>query len=208
MNPSDHWNHRYADGNTPWDSGLVSSELIRVVDESGIAPSRALELGCGTGTNAVWLAQRGFAVTAVDCSELAIEATRHKAEAAGVQLEMFCQDVCELDLPGPPFPFVFDRGCYHCARRDNCEGILQVLERVTGPGSKFLVLTGNANEARDHGPPGLYEDDIRRELGDLFDIEFIRDFHFEDPGGVQGPLGWSSLLTRVLSPRKRIRSTS
>ena len=196
MSVFEHWNQRYLDGNTPWDSGLVSKELIRVVKESQIAPCRALELGCGTGTNAVWLAEQGFAVTAVDCSEHAIDAARRKAEASGVDVDFLCEDVCELALSGKPFPFVFDRGCYHCARRDNREGILQVLQRVTGADSTYLVLTGNANEVRDHGPPGLFEDDVRNELGELFDVEFIRAFHFEDPGGIRGPLGWSCLLRR------------
>ena len=62
------WNARYLSGELPWDSGLPSRELQRVLEEQKIAPGRALELGCGTGTNAIELARRGFDVTAVNCA--------------------------------------------------------------------------------------------------------------------------------------------
>ena len=58
------WHKRYSDKDTPWDSGQPSRELERILEEGWIKPCRVLELGCGTGTNAVYLAQRGFEVTA------------------------------------------------------------------------------------------------------------------------------------------------
>jgi hypothetical protein len=67
------WNDRYRDGDLPWDTGLPSSELQRVVNRNTIRPCRALELGCGTGTNCVWLAQQGFEVTGIDVAPLAVE---------------------------------------------------------------------------------------------------------------------------------------
>ena len=197
MDVSEHWNQRYESGNTPWDSGLPSAELRRIIAETGLQPCRILELGCGTGTNAIYLAQQGFEVTAVDCSQLAIDEARQRAAAAGVEVTWLCADVCSLETPDEPYPVGFDRGCFHCVRRDGrVEHILQTLKRMTAPGSKYIVLTGNANEKREHGPPGLFEEDIRKDLGELFQIDQLREFHFEDPGGVQGPLGWSCLATR------------
>lgn len=197
MDRTSHWNQRYESGSTPWDSGLPSAELRRIVDESKIQPCRVLELGCGTGTNAILLAQLGFEVTAVDLSPLAIEQAIAKAEEAGVNVDWNCDDVCSIDQPDEPFPLVFDRGCFHCIRRDVAvEAILQTLERVTATGSRLIVFTGNANEKREHGPPGLFEEDIRNDLGALFEINQLRPFYFEDAGGEQGPLGWSCLATR------------
>lgn len=197
MDLSRHWDERYDTGRTPWDSGLPSSELHRLLDEFGIQPCRVLELGCGTGTNAIHLAQQGFEVTAVDCSPLAIEQAQAKATEAGVDVLWMCADVCLLDELKEPFPLVFDRGCFHCVRRDgSVADILKTLEHVTQPGSRFIVFTGNANEKREHGPPGLYESDIRVELERLFRIDVLREFHFEDAGHIQGPLGWSCLATR------------
>ena len=67
------WNERYRNGNLPWDTGLPSSELQSVFSRNTIQPCRALELGCGTGTNSVWLAQQGFEVTGIDLATLAVE---------------------------------------------------------------------------------------------------------------------------------------
>jgi methyl halide transferase len=197
MNRTKHWNQRYETGSTPWDSGLPSAELRRVLDEADIQPCRVLELGCGTGTNAIQFAKLGFDVTAVDLSPLAIEQATRKSAAAGVDVAWICGDVCSIEQPSEPFPLVFDRGCFHCIRRDvTVDAILQTLERVTATGSQLIVFTGNANEKREHGPPGLVEEDIRSDLGDLFEINHLRPFYFEDAGGEQGPLGWSCLATR------------
>lgn len=195
MTLADHWNSRYEAGTTPWDSGLVSRELRSRIEEEGIQPGRALELGCGSGTNAVFLAELGFQVTATDCSDVAIQRGQELARERGVEVNWLCGDVCELDL-GEPFPFVFDRGCFHCCRRERMP-ILPALERATRPGSEMLVLTGNANEQREHGPPQLTEAELREELSGLFSVDSLREFYFEDPGGVQGPLGWSCWMTRI-----------
>lgn len=194
MKLADHWDQRYEARSTPWDSGLASRELRSRIEEEQLAPCRVLELGCGSGTNAVFLAELGFEVTATDCSGIAIQRGRELAEERGVGINWLCGDVCELDF-GEPFPFVFDRGCFHCCRRERMP-ILPALKRATEPGSKMLVLTGNANEQREHGPPQLTEAELREELTGLFSIDSLREFHFEDHGGVQGPLGWSCWMTR------------
>ena len=95
-----------------------------------------------------------------------------------------------------PFDFVFDRGCYHCCRGVDLEGYRATLRHVTRPGTLFLCLAGNANEQSDEGPPRVTEEQIREELGELFEIEQLREFRFQDPGGEDGPLGWSCLMVR------------
>ncbi len=190
------WNERYATGETPWDSGIASREMLRVIEEHGIAPGRALELGCGTGTNAIALAQKGFEVTAVDCAPRALQAAREKAANSGVRIDWIEADVQNFGEGLEPFDFVFDRGCYHCCRRVDRSGYLQTLKNVTGAGSRVLILAGNANEQTEQGPPRVTEDDIRSDFADSLRIVAIREFRFEDPGGVEGPLGWSILLER------------
>jgi methylase of polypeptide subunit release factors len=73
MTESIAWDDRYREGNVPWDTGQPSSELQQVLQRHSIDPCRTLEIGCGTGTNSVWLAQRGFEVTAIDLSPLAVD---------------------------------------------------------------------------------------------------------------------------------------
>ncbi|MGH7199775.1 MAG: class I SAM-dependent methyltransferase [Planctomycetaceae bacterium] len=191
------WNERYRTGDLPWDSGIRSRELARVLKEDGIELGRAVELGCGTGTNAVFLAEQGFDVTGIDLSPIALEQARRKAEAAGVAVEFLAADLCHFEQNLGPFDFVFDRGCYHCARRIGLPGFLDTLERLTRPGTISLVLAGNANEQTEtEGPPRVHEHEIRTELGGLFDVRRVRPFRFEDADGTDGPLGWSCLLVR------------
>src|SRR5690242_10320902 len=97
------WNERYEKGDTPWETGQPSSELQRVVAEVSIKPCRAVELGCGTGASAVWLAQQGFDVTAIDLSGLAIEQARRRADEAGVRVNFLVADVLHppAELVGP-----------------------------------------------------------------------------------------------------------
>src|SRR3954452_9296635 len=120
MSDTAHWDERYQKGNTPWETGQPSSELQRVLSETTVTPCRALELGCGTGASAVWLAQQGFDVTALDLSTVAIESARRRAEAAGAGVRFLAADVLKPppELAGP-FDFVFDRGCYHAVRRED-----------------------------------------------------------------------------------------
>jgi SAM-dependent methyltransferase len=192
------WEERYAKGDTPWDTGRPSSELQRVLAEEKVAPGRAVELGCGTGTNAVWLAQQGFDVTAVDLSPRAIGRAQQRAAAAGVRVHFLTADLLALPDLGDPFPFLFDRACYHVVRRLDAPAYLRTLERLTAPGSIGLVLAGNAREPHQPGPPVVSEEEIRAELGRPFEVVRLREFRFDpDEGGAVRFLGWSCLLRRV-----------
>ena len=70
------WNARYAEGDLPWDTGKPDEHLVKAVEGGAVKPGRTLEIGCGTGTNALWLAARGFDVLAVD-----LGAARHRKGA-------------------------------------------------------------------------------------------------------------------------------
>ncbi|QDU79613.1 putative S-adenosyl-L-methionine-dependent methyltransferase TehB [Polystyrenella longa] len=190
------WNERYQNNDTPWDSRLVSKELIRVLKDHSIEPGRALELGCGTGTNAIYLAEQGFAVTAVDISERAIDTAAMKANEANVDIRFVLSDITDLQMVVSPFDFVFDRGCYHCVRKEKLSGFLNTLKKCTRPGSLWLTLSGNSHESDDEHIPKVSEEELKAELGDLFEFVQLREFHFEDEGERQGPLGWSALLKR------------
>src|SRR5690349_17507776 len=100
------WDRRYEEGNTPWDSGRPSRELVSVIESGAIPAGRALELGCGTGTNAVYLAQRGFEVTAADLSPLALDRARQRADSAGVKVNWVAADATALPDLVAPFDFL------------------------------------------------------------------------------------------------------
>jgi SAM-dependent methyltransferase len=200
MSDRDHWEQRYRSQDTPWDTGQPSSELRRVIAEERIAPCAALEVGCGTGTNAVWLAQLGFTVTAVDISPLAIAQAKRKAADAGLAVRWLTADLLEGPDLGGAYGFVFDRGCYHVVRRVDVQAYLRALRAATQAGTLSLVLAGNAREPHSPGPPVVTEEEIKSELGQLYDIVRLREFRFdqEEKGGVHY-LGWSCFLRRTCS---------
>jgi len=194
------WNRRYETGETPWDSGRPSQELIRVWTEHGIAPCRALDIGCGTGTNAVWLAQQGFDVTGVDLSPLAIEKAKRKT-GSNLKVRFLAADALQLPDLGPPFPFVFDRGLYHHLRRVDIKRFQKTLAHVCCPGGYYLVLAGNADDPdkSDAGPPKVTGAEMLAELEPLFELQQLRAFTFDGvviEGKAVRPLGWSGLFRR------------
>lgn len=202
MNPQDiNWNERYVTGDAPWDNNTVSTEMQRVLREWHIAPTRMLELGCGTGTNAVYFAQQGFDVTGFDLSPLAIEKAEARAKAAGVNIAFHVADVFNPPDLGGPFQFAFDRGVYHSVRGLGVERFVANVAKWTTPGSFYLTLTGNANDpsATEGGPPRVSAEEICRELAPSFAIVQLREFVF-DPVTIEGkpyqPLGWSVLSRR------------
>ncbi|HEY9784015.1 MAG TPA: class I SAM-dependent methyltransferase [Candidatus Obscuribacterales bacterium] len=202
------WNQRYIDQDTPWDSGTASEELKAVLSEELIKPCRMLEIGCGTGTNAVFLAQAGFDVTAVDISAVAVKRAREKADAAGVKINFLQADVTALpaEVRGP-FPFVFDRGTYHIVRSVNLAGMQDTLKRLVAPGGYFVVLAGNANEvaALEKGPPRVRASEMCAELeGDAFDLVRLKESHFHGvriDGEEFSPLAWAAIFRRRHSDR-------
>ncbi|MGA2605305.1 MAG: class I SAM-dependent methyltransferase [Verrucomicrobiia bacterium] len=186
---------RYLRGETPWDSGKPSEELLRVLGAGTLTGKTVLEIGCGTGTNAVELARRGFVVTAVDIAEPAIRIARDKARGATVTVDFRVADVLTDDLGGP-YDILFDSGVYHCLRTIDLKRFQEFLRKSTRPGSWWLSLAGNAKEDTDPGPPVVSEDEIRAELGPLFDVVELREFRFTTKKADFRPLAWSILMRR------------
>jgi len=195
--PSADWQARYDARDTPWDSGLVDRELQDFVESGALAPCRALELGCGTGTNSLYLAERGFTVTAVDFAAGAVEAARKRAADAGLSIDFVTGDVTNLTEVSDPFDLVFDRGCYHCVRRaGGFGGYLKTLERLTNPQAIGLILAGNPDAGEPGGPPKVTAAELCGDFERNFRIERLMAIRFEDAGHVDGPLGWRLQLIR------------
>jgi len=96
-----------------WESDRPVRALVDLFDRPGFRPQRVLELGCGDGVNAVFMASRGCQVTAVDISPTALGMAREKQREAGVEIQFIEGDVFALDLPRESYDFVFDRGMFH-----------------------------------------------------------------------------------------------
>jgi SAM-dependent methyltransferase len=143
---------RYQAGNTPWDLGRPDPNLIQTVTTVPVKCCKALDIGCGTGDNAIWLSLKGFRVVGVDSSEIAVEKAKEKASNAGVECVFRVGDILKSHLEGAPFGFAFDRGFFHTLGSDEtrdsfAEKVNVCLERE----GLWLSILGNADERR-HGP--------------------------------------------------------
>ena len=192
------WDARYrADSRPPWDKGFPARHLKAAVEDGTVKPGRALVLGCGTGTNAVYLAKKGFDVTAVDIAPTALNLAEEKASKAKVTVRWVLADVLATPSNLKPFDFIFDRGCYHGVRRGNAQGYVETLEQLSRPGTQVMILAGNANEARHYGPPRVKEEELRGDFSAAFEFVKLDTINF-DSGDPQkkGALGWLVLLCR------------
>ena len=88
--PAETFEQKYLAGDPPWDTGVTPPELVALVEGDNLLPGRALDFGCGTGTNCLYLAQHGWRAVGVDFSPLAIERAKHKTRQARVAGEA-CQ---------------------------------------------------------------------------------------------------------------------
>ena len=122
----------------PWDIG-AREELISLVESGRIKPGRAIDLGCGTGANAIYLAQKGFDVTGVDYAEAAVEKARALAKEAGVQVTFIADDLTNLRHVSGTFEFLLDYGVLDDLRPHQRELYLRNMFPLTRSGSQYLL---------------------------------------------------------------------
>lgn len=185
------WDGAYrGKGRAPWDTGRPEAKLVEAVKDGTIKPGRVVVLGCGTGTNAIYLATKGFDVTALDVAPTALTIARRKAAKAKVTVRWLVADV--LAPPAlKPFDFIFDRGCYHGVRRGNAAGYVKTADTLARPGTLMLILAGNANEPRHYGPPRVDETQLVGDFAKTWDIVHLREVR-----RAGGPWFWAALLRR------------
>jgi len=128
----------------PWELG-VRTELKDLVEGGRLAPDpgdTAIDLGCGTGANTVFLAQRGWETTGVDFSPIALEKAEARARDAGVTDISFIKgDLSAETIPGAqgPFDFLLDYGTLDDLQEPHRTRMAQLITRIAAPGARFLM---------------------------------------------------------------------
>ncbi len=127
----------------PWDSGISPPELKEFIATHpstgpGQAPRRALDIGCGTGTNVVTLAQAGWQVTGIDFAPQAVKKARAKVRRAGLSADLRVGDATQLKGISGPFDLALDIGCFHGLGPGKAD-YFAALDRVLAPGGFWLM---------------------------------------------------------------------
>ena len=180
MSMENRFEERYKAGDTPWDHGTPDVNLIDMVIQRPIPKCKALDVGCGTGDNAIWLAQQYFVVTGCDISQTAIEKAKEKASMSNVNCSFIVADFLNNRIPGSPFGFVFDRGCFHSVETDEerrrfAENVASHMEE----GGLWLTLMGNADgQFREIGPPQLTARELAAAVEPYCEIISLAASHF------------------------------
>ncbi|MCS6908806.1 MAG: methyltransferase domain-containing protein [Anaerolineales bacterium] len=173
----------------PWDTGLVPPEVITFVAHH--SPGRALDLGCGTGTNAIYLAKNGWEVVGVDFSWRALALARHKSKQEGVKVTFLREDVTQLRKVDGSFDLILDIGCFHGLTPSQKQLYLQRVQALLSPEGHFL-LYGFIERPR--SKPAIHPEDIEAICRSM---DMLSQKIGEDNGR---PSAWFLIRKKVSSP--------
>jgi ubiquinone/menaquinone biosynthesis C-methylase UbiE len=168
MNQNNVWDEAYRAGRpeaTPWETGEPDAELVRLVEEGKVAPGKTLDTCSGLGTQAIYLARRGFQVWGVDVAETAVTAAAKRARELDLPIQFLTGRVQHLPFDDAFFDFILDRGCLHHQYGQDLRGYLTEVRRVLKPGGLMYVMAFTAR---------FTDEAIER----LFSEEFVIVEHF------------------------------
>lgn len=179
-----HWKFRwrYWCRQTPWDTQVTPPEVMDFIART--PPGNALDLGCGTGTNAVTLARHGWRVTGVDFIPEAILAARAKAARSGFAIDFLVESVTDLSALSGPFDYALDIGCLHALKAEDRMRYAGNLSRLLRPQSWYMLYAWLPRQ-REGGGAGISTEEVESLLGS--DLSIVRVAIGEERGN---PSAW------------------
>lgn len=181
----------YRAGKTRWDTGISPPELVEVIEGPiALEPGRALDLGCGTGTNVIYLVQHGWKAVGVDFSSLAIESARRKSDwvSGAMFIEGDVTRLSDLGVDGP-FDLLLDIGCFHSVVPSRRDAYVREAARVARPGALMMIFAFGPR-LRLPASRRTREREVRRRFGQAFELERVR------PGSHPPGAAWFFLRRR------------
>jgi SAM-dependent methyltransferase len=161
---NDRWDAFYANRAKPCPFFVTSPDesLAGWVGDGRVRPGRAIDLGCGAGRNAIFLARRGFMVEGVDYSQIAIDWARERVEAAGADVGLRRQSVFDLDLEPGGYDLVYDSGCFHHIAPHRRQRYVELVANALKPGGWFGLTCFRPEGGSGYSDEQVYE---RHSLG-------------------------------------------
>jgi len=196
------WDARYSEQETAMWSGRPNGRLVAEVAD--LVPGRALDVGCGEGADAIWLAGHGWTVTAIDVSEVAIGRAREAARATGATVEWLCGDALQTPLPPGAYDLVSLQ--YPALPKAAGEAAVRTLLDTVRPGGLLLAVYHDLDaEHRAHmAERGFDPDDyvMADDLVELLGDDFTIELHAIEPR-IDPPPGNPHIADIVVRARRR-----
>lgn len=172
------WEDAYK-GNPPWDIGRPQPAFVELVTAGEFNKGSVLDVGCGTGENALYIAENGFSTVGVDLSSRAIVAARAKASERKLGVDFRLASALSLDFKGGYFDNVIDSGLFHTFNDIDRVAFANEIARVLKADGRYFMLCFSDKEPINWGGPRrIAREEIEETFAFLFKINYIRDAFF------------------------------
>ena len=183
----------YKTQHTPWDTNITPPEIEAIIAELPVG--KALDLGCGTGTNVKYLLEQGWQADGVDFVQQAIDSAKIKlADFPQDQYGVFCHDVTQLEQLTElraPYDLAIDIGCGHGIDADKAEKYAHDIAGLLNPEGIFMLY---AVQPREDSSVGLSPDEVRNLFTPYFELVWQV---LSDDTSIGVPAGWYQLKRKA-----------
>src|SRR6202171_219240 len=181
-------------GTPPWDIGRPQPAIVRLA-ETGQITGSVLDVGCGTGENVLYLAERGFAASGVDGAPSAIRKARAKAKQRGLKASFEVSDALNLSVPERPFDTVIDSGLFHVFSDEDRHRFTEGRGRGFGLGGTSSLMCFSDLHPGDWGPRRVPKAEIRSVFSDGWHVNYIDPSAFET--NIGDAQAWLASISRL-----------
>jgi 2-polyprenyl-3-methyl-5-hydroxy-6-metoxy-1,4-benzoquinol methylase len=184
-------------GIPPWDIGRPQQVYVDLA-QTGQIQGSVLDVGCGTGEHALYLAQLGYEVWGIDSSPLAIKKAEAKSLKQGVSVTLRVADAFNLKELGRSFDTVIDSGLFHIFSDEERALFVRSLASVVKPGGTYYLLCFSDQEAAGSlGPRRVAQAEIYATFSEGWSVKEIRATRFETNYREEGMAAWLASITRL-----------
>lgn len=188
--PAERFAGLYAAPKAPWDIGRPQRAFVEaggaIARRSDGSPARVIDIGCGTGDLALWLAAQGCAVTGVDFLAAPLDAARRKAHARGLAVNFLQMDALSIGELPERFDAAVDCGLFHTFDDTGRAAYGRALANLLEPGSRLFILCMSDAEPGTHGPRRISARELRAAFAGGWEVESIEPSRFEVVPGIPG----------------------
>lgn len=157
--PQHFWNDFYDTfQNIPFFVNKPDENLVHYFEKNMINPGKVLEIGCGAGRNAIYLAKNGCSVVGVDISDKALKWAQRRMNEENVNIEFVCANIFELDYEQNSFDFIYDSGCFHHIPPHRRVSYIDMIDKLLKPGGYFALCSFEENGA--YGGSAMTDEEV------------------------------------------------